>query len=96
MTWLHGTGPLPKRLMMFFFAGFAWALWITRNKMAIEKTFVKMPTDVIYVAISFLQRWSILLKEKDKERVWQVLEAIRRWLKDFKPKISTATDVFEI
>ena len=60
---------------MFFFAGFAWALWITWNKMAIEKTFVKLPTDVIYVAISFLQRWSILLKEKDKERVWQVLEA---------------------
>jgi hypothetical protein len=36
------------------------------------------------------------LKEKDKERVWQVLEAVRSWLKNFKPKISTATDVFEI
>ena len=37
--------------------------------MAIEKIFIKMPTDVIYVAMSFLQRWSIFLKEKDKEHV---------------------------
>ena len=64
--------------------------------MAIERVFIKMPTDVIYVAISFLQRWSILLKEEDKERVWQVLEAIRSWLKNFQPKSSTATDVVEI
>ena len=66
ITWLQGKGPLPNRLIIFFFAGFAWALWTTRNKMAIEKSFVKTPTDVIYVAISLLQRWSVLLKEKDK------------------------------
>jgi CRISPR/Cas system-associated protein Cas7 (RAMP superfamily) len=81
---------------MFFFAGFTWALWTTRNKMAIEKSFVKASTDVIYVAVSLLQRWSILLKEKDKERVSQALEAILRWLKNFKPKTTTTTDVFEI
>jgi len=81
---------------MFFFAGFEWALWTARNKMAIEKSFVKAPTDVIYVAVSLLQRWSVLLKEKYKERVSQALEAILRWLKNFKPKATTATDVFEI
>jgi hypothetical protein len=37
VTWLQGKGPLPSRLMLFFFAGFAWALWIMRNKMTIEK-----------------------------------------------------------
>lgn len=95
-SWLRGKGPLPNMLLMFLFAGFAWALWITRNKMAIEKIFVKSPSDVIYVGISLLQRWSTLLKEKDRERVLQVLETIRRWLKEFKPKTTTATDVFEI
>jgi primosomal protein N' len=80
---------------MFFFAGFAWALWNTRNKMAIEKIFVKAPTDVIYMAISFMQRWSVLLKEKDRDRVAQALEAILSWMKNFKPKTTTATDVFE-
>lgn len=96
VLWLQGKGPLPKRLVMWLFAGFAWVLWTTRNKMAIEKTFVKLPTDVVYVAISLLQRWSILLKEKDKERMLQVLETIQSWLKNFKPKMTSATDVFEI
>jgi hypothetical protein len=53
VTWMQGKGPLPNRLVVFFFAGFAWALWTVRNKMA--KTFIKAPTDVIYVAISLLQ-----------------------------------------
>ena len=87
ITWLQGKGPLPNRLIIFFFAGFAWALWTTRNKMAIEKSFVKTPTDVIYVAISLLQRWSVLLKEKDRERVSQASEAILRWLKNFSPRL---------
>ena len=94
VTWLQGMGPLRNRVVMFFFAGFAWTLWIMQNKLAIEKSFIKLLADVIYVAVSFLQRWSIFLKDKDKERVLQ--EAILRWLKDFKPKYTTATDVFEI
>jgi hypothetical protein len=36
VTWMQGKGPLSKRLVMFVFAGFAWALWTVRNKMAIE------------------------------------------------------------
>jgi hypothetical protein len=71
-----------------FFAGFAWALWTVQNKMAIEKTFIKAPTDVVYVAISLLQRWSTLLKEKE--------DAIMGWLKTFKPRSTMATDVVEI
>jgi hypothetical protein len=96
VKWMQGKGPLPKRLVVFFFAGFAWALWIVHNKMAIEKTFIKAPTDVVYVAVSLLQQWSTLLKEKDKERVAQTLDAILGWLKTFKPRSTTATDVVEI
>jgi hypothetical protein len=33
-VWLQGKWPLPIRLVKFLFAGFAWALWTTRNKMA--------------------------------------------------------------
>jgi hypothetical protein len=58
--WLQGKGPLPARLLMFIFADLAWALWTTRNKMTIEKNFSKTPTDVIYVALSLMQQWSIL------------------------------------
>jgi hypothetical protein len=37
--------------------------------MAIEKVFPKAPSDVIYVVISLMQKWSHLLRGKDKERV---------------------------
>lgn len=96
VTWLQGKGPLPNSLIMFFFAGFAWALWITRNKMTIEKSFIKAPTDVLYTAISFLQRWCVYLKEKDREQVSQALEAMLGWMKNFKPRMTTASDVFKI
>lgn len=52
--WLQGKGPLPVRLNMFIFAGFSWTLWITRNMMAIEKSFPKAPSDVVYAALSLL------------------------------------------
>nr|TKW16585.1 hypothetical protein SEVIR_5G309050v2 [Setaria viridis] len=47
------------------FAGIAWGLWNTRNKMAIEKKFINSPSEVLYLGISFLQKWRPLLKEDD-------------------------------
>jgi hypothetical protein len=41
-------------------------LWTSRNKMAITKKFPKTPTDVIYIALSLMQKWSANLK-KDQE-----------------------------
>jgi hypothetical protein len=64
--WLQGKGPLPARLVMFIFAGFAWALWTTRNKMAIEKSFPKTPTDVIYLALSLMQNGTFYLRRRTK------------------------------
>ena len=68
--WLQGKGPLPSRLIMFLFAGFAWTLWVTRNKMEIEKCYPKAPFDVLYAALFLLQKWSMLLKEGDKQRMF--------------------------
>jgi len=61
-VWLQGKGLLPVKLLMFVFAGFSWAIWTTRNKMAIEKRSARAPTDVVYVALTLLQKWNILLK----------------------------------
>jgi len=87
--WLLGKGPWPKRLIVFVFASFAWALWTCRNKMRIEKKFPKVPTDVIYTGISFMQQWSYLLKEDDRERINQMKEDVLMWLKEFKNKSNT-------
>jgi hypothetical protein len=77
-TWLQGKGPMPTMLILFVFAGFAWAIWTNRNKMAIELKSPKSPSDIIYTAVSFLQKWSILLKEADHDRIQQVKDSI--WL----------------
>ena len=73
--WQQSKGPLPSNLLMFVFAVFAWALWITRNKMAIEKVFPKAPSDVIYVAISLMQKWNHLLRRRTRNRLirfWRI------------------------
>jgi hypothetical protein len=95
-SWLLGKGPLPANLLMFFFAGFAWTLWSTHNKMVIEKHFPKAPTDVIYVALSLMQKWSIMLKEGERKRFMQVKDAFMSWLKNFKTNAAMPTDVFEL
>ena len=93
--WLHGKGPLPYRLFLFLFAGFAWTLWVTRNKMAIEKVFPKAPTDVLYAALSLLQKWIMLLKENDRWRMSQVKDMVVCWMRSFKTNLMP-TDVYEI
>jgi len=62
--------------------------------MAIEKVFPKAPSDVIYVAISLMQKWSHLLRGKDKERV--ILENILSWMKNFRPNAILLSDVSDV
>ena len=94
--WLWGKGPLSARLLMFLFAGFAWTLWVTRNKMAIEKRFPNAPSDVLFDALSLLQRWSILLKESDRCKVLQAKDGLICWMRSFDPSLVMSTDVFEL
>lgn len=63
--------------------------------MAIEKRFPKSPTDVLYTALSLLQKWSVLLKE-DCERVNLVKGEVISWMESFNPSVLAASDVHEI
>jgi hypothetical protein len=38
------------------FAGLAWALWTTRNKISIQKTFPEKPIIVVYTALPYIQK----------------------------------------
>ena len=95
-NWLLGKGSLPKRLMMFLFAGFSWALWTTRNKMWIEHNFRKSPTDAVYLALSYLQKWAVLLKVEDRESMEAIKREIMGWMKKFKPNDLIVSDIVEI
>ena len=95
-TWLQGKGPLSLCLIMFVFTCFSW-LWTSRNKMTIEKKFPKAPTNIIYVALSLMQKWSILLKEADREKLLHIKDAIMMsWMEKFTPSTMVVTDVCEI
>jgi hypothetical protein len=65
--------------------------------MAIEKCFPKAPADVIYVCLSFMQKWSCLLKEVEEAQIIRLKEEILKWLKEFKPSsLYLLSDVVEI
>ena len=93
---VRGQGASTKKLIIFLFSAFAWALWITRNKIAIEKKFPKAPIDVIYIALFLIQKWSVLLREKDQKQIIQAKEDILNWLKTFKMNPILQSDVIEL
>jgi hypothetical protein len=95
-TWLLGKGPLPIRLTLFVFAGYVWAMWNNRNKMSIEHKFPKNPSDTMYIALSFMQKWSLLLKEEDRQRITQIKDEVLRWMRSFKPMVTVSIDIYEI
>lgn len=51
--------------------------------MAIHKKFPRAPAEAVYMALSFMQKWSISLKSKDREHVVKIKDAIMSWLKTF-------------
>lgn len=55
-NWLQNKFGANKSLALFIFAGFMWALWKNRNKMAIEKKFPKAPSKAVLNDISFMQK----------------------------------------
>jgi len=63
----------------------------------IEKHLPKAPTDVVYIALSFMHKWSGLLREEDRERITHLMkEDIMQWLKNCKTSAIRLSDVVEI
>lgn len=64
--------------------------------MSIEQKFPKAPTDVVYLASSYLQKWSVLLKDGlgTHGGVEVTNGEIMSWLRCFKPnKVMTSDDL---
>jgi transcription elongation factor Elf1 len=51
-------------LFVFLFGCLAWSLWLIRNDLIFNNSVVPYPDMCIFRTISFMQRWSILHKEK--------------------------------
>jgi hypothetical protein len=75
------------------FAGLAWAIRNTRNKICIKKTFPERPIDMIYFAISFIQSWKILMHKLEKTKVEELAKAVLEHARNFRPLKSFPSDV---
>jgi hypothetical protein len=80
-------------LGFFFFAGFTWAIWKARNKMAIERSFPNNPIDIVYSGLSFVQSWRRLLKPTDQDKLMKSVEVLKRWLNSYLPTATTISDI---
>ena len=75
--------------MWVLFLAQSWALWNTRNKLAIEKKTISNPADIIYKPIIFLQLWSLKFKSRENEGLsWMARELrdlymqLNRWRRE--------------
>jgi hypothetical protein len=53
-----------NRLFVFLFGCLTWSLWLIRNDLICNNSVVSSPDVCIFRSISFMQKWSILHKEK--------------------------------
>jgi hypothetical protein len=64
-------------LLWFMFAAMSWTLWITHNKMVIEKVFPRRACDSVFKMLASLQLWYPLCRQRDRERVDGMLRALQ-------------------
>ena len=76
LYWLDVWGANNYHIGLFSFAALAWTLWKTKNKMAIERTFRKQPSEVVFKFMSCLQRWRVLIKEEERLRLEDLMLSV--------------------
>jgi hypothetical protein len=57
------------KLKLFVLGVVLWILCNTSNKFAIEVVYPNSPSDVVYIILSYLQRWCVLLNCSDKSEM---------------------------
>jgi hypothetical protein len=63
-----------RRLFWLLFATMSWTLWNVRNKMVIERIFLRRASDSIFKFLAFLQQWYPLCRQRDRDRLDGMLE----------------------
>lgn len=67
-----------NKLIWFGLGVIDWALWKTRNKMAIEKKLVSSPQVVICNVLSLVHQWKILLPDKEQKLVLAAAKELKK------------------
>ena len=67
-----------KRVLWSCLGALAWAMWLTRNKIAIERIFPSHPANILYKCNILMQQWSPLAKHKDADKMKQAQDRLRQ------------------
>ena len=67
-----------KRVLWSCLGALAWAMWLTRNKIAIEGIFPSHPANILYKCNILMQQWSLLAKHKDADKMKQAQDRLRQ------------------
>jgi hypothetical protein len=82
-----------QNLFLFMFTRLFWAMWYNQNSMAIKKWFPKSPHEILYNAISFLQKWNSFLKQKDQEKARCWIRSLKNWRCNSHPALGEVSDI---
>ena len=65
-----------RRLFWVVFAAMTWTLWTIRNKMVIERVFLRRASDSVFKFLAFMQQWHPLCRQQDLERLDDTLHRV--------------------
>ena len=91
-----GVMKIPAHLKLFVIVGITWAIWRSRNKMAIEKLFPKNFLDVIRSGVAFVQKWRLLLGKSDQASIAKLGEKMMAWFQIHTPSLASVSDIVEL
>jgi type III secretory pathway component EscR len=91
--WIPRKFGVGKQLGMACFASVALAVLITRNKMCIERVFPNKSLDVVYLALSFMQKWRVLMQSSQKTLVESMIKKMQVKGRSFRPSNVELSDV---
>ena len=85
----HGFSP-------FVFAYVRLGVTNVGNKMTIEKYLPNKPSEVLFLGISFMQKWIPLLEGEEQEKMRKTVDDMLTWHMNFSPSALLLSDVGEI
>jgi hypothetical protein len=72
---------------VFLLAVIFWVLWTSRNKRAIEGKFPKRPSELLFNINFFMQKWRVLLKGDEQDKLSILEGQLRAWVEPFVEKL---------
>lgn len=64
--------------------------------MPTEKKFPRNPFDVLLYGISFIQKWEMLLKGGNQDKLQQLRKKELEWRCNFQSSIASVSDIIEL